>query len=511
MDVKLRYLGSVLPLIIGSPDLFQPLRAFLTDSHYSEAKVCDRLGLKRAEDYLTLNPNPAAPHPVRDALDLLSRLFLIGEFVKEKQIEKYVPAPAFECLKALGLIARAPAQADGWYATAALYPAYGLYIVSDRWSSPEAAPIRLATDVVYPAITVNSRDFMESLPTDHCERFLDLCSGSGNAALRAASDYAGHAWSLDVAESSAHCAEFNRLLNGTANATVGRGDLFEPVRGQTFDRIVANPPYMPSIRPAELYAYGGELGDKITRRIVEELPAYLQPGGRFYCVTAGPDRKTEGFESRIRSWLASSGPQFDVFLVERRQLSTDTIAHQQATRTRGGIDEVDEWKKVFEKYEVENIVYGTVLIQRHTGPSKPVTVRRSKGRQLGTAEIEWLRSWETAAAEGGIFQRILDSRPIVAPSLTLQVTHRLQGGELAPQDFRLETNYPFTVECSIQPWAAYVLPRCDGKTTAREHLAWLKENELVAANEPEEELADYLRVLISGGFIEIDGFRLPPH
>ena len=93
----------------------------------------------------------------------------------------------------------------------------------------------------------------------------------------------------------------------------------------------------------------------------------------------------------------------------------------------------------------------------------------------------------------------------------MQVTHRLQGGELAPQDFRLETNYPFTVECSIQPWAAYVLPRCDGKTTAREHLAWLKENELVAANEPEEELADYLRVLISGGFIEIDGFRLPPH
>jgi hypothetical protein len=57
---------------------------------------------------------------------------------------------------------------------------------------------------------------------------------------------------------------------------------------------------------------------------------------------------------------------------------------------------------------------------------------------------------------------------------------------------------------------AYLLPRCDGKATARELLAWLKDNELVAANEPGEEFADYLRVLISGGFVEIDGFRLPP-
>ncbi len=500
----------MLPLTIGPPDLFQPLRQFLTDSYYSEVKVCDRLGLKCAQDFLTLRPNPAAPHPIRDGLDLLARLFLIGEFVKEDEIEAHVPAPALASMKGLGLIAGAPAQPDSWYATVALYPAYGLHIVSDRWTSPEAAPIQGAPDVVYPAITTNTRDFIESLPTDPCERLLDLCSGSGIAALVAASSYTKHAWALDVAESSAHCAEFNRLLNGVPNATVACGDLYEPVRGQTFDRIVANPPYMPSLRPAQLYAHGGELGDEITRRIVKDLPTYLQPGGRFYCVTVGPDRKGEGFEDRIRNWLAEAAPEFHIFLFERRVIDRDFVAYQQAARSLGGIGQVDEWKALFEKHQVEGLVYGTLVIQRRSGAGKAVTVRRRKGRRLGTAEIEWLRGWETAASDHAILSQILDSRPRAIPSLALRVTHRLSGGELAPQEFLLETDYPFTADCSIQPWVAYALPRCDGKTTARELLSWLKQNELVAANEPEEEFADYLRVLISGGFLEIDGFRRPP-
>jgi len=113
--------------------------------------------------------------------------------------------------------------------------------------------------------------------------------------------------------------------------------------------------------------------------------------------------------------------------------------------------------------------------------------------------------------DDAILQCILDAKPLAARGLELRVIHRLQNGELAPQEFTLETRYPFTVECSIQPWAAYLIARCDGKTTAREILGYLKENGVVAAGEREEEFADFLRVLISGGFLEIEGFRLPPH
>jgi hypothetical protein len=140
-----------------------------------------------------------------------------------------------------------------------------------------------------------------------------------------------------------------------------------------------------------------------------------------------------------------------------------------------------------------------------------VTVRRRRGKRLSSAEIEWLRVWETAAADPDFVQTILESKPVATRELELHVVHRLQAEELVAQEFALEARYPFTVECAISPWTAFLIPRCDGKTTARNLLAFLKENNLLAADEPEEKFAEFLCVLISGGFLEIDGFRLPLH
>lgn len=479
------------------------------DSGYTEQAVRERLGLGSIERCLTLRPNPDSPYAVQDRLDLLVRLFLIGEPVGELELKHWLPAEVFEASMELGIVAPSWERPGSWFGTAALYPAYGLHIVSDRWTNPEGTPIQAAMDVVFPAITENTGHFMGTLPDEPCENLLDLCSGTGIAALVAASRYAGHAWSLDITESSARCAEFNRLLNCLDNVTVARGDLYEPVAELTFDRITANPPYMPSLRPAAVFAYGGELGDQVTQRVVAGLPKHLRPGGRFYCLTAGPDRDGEGFEQRVRGWLDETSTQFDIFVLERRLFDPVHIANQQAAGSRGGTAQVEESMKLFHKHRIENFVYGSLVIERKRTPGRSVTVRRRKGARFGSAEIEWLRRWETAAADPAMIGKILNSRPLAANTMELHVTHRLQEMELAPKEFRLETTYPFTLECKIEPWTAYVIPRCDGKTTVRELLAWLKENGLVGADAPEEEFAAFLRVLVSGGFLELEGHRLP--
>jgi len=511
LKVKFQYLGLMPPLVIGTRSHFAELHAFLIDSNYTEAAVCKRLGLHHPKDYLTLRPNPPSPHSIHDRLDLLARLFLIGEIVDELQMKTWVPAAVQEAMTGLGLAARYPGQPENWYATAALYPAYELWITSDRWTSPELAPIRAAEDVVYPAITPNTAHFMETLPGDPCDSLLDLCTGSGVAAMQAASKYAREVLATDITEAAQLSVEFNRLLNGIENLKVARGDLYEAAGESTFDRILAHPPYMPSLQPAEIYAYGGELGEELTRRVIAGLPKHLRPGGRFYCVTAGPDLEGERFETRLRSWLGERGPEFDVFILERQLFEPSQIAHRQAAKTRGGLEEIEQWKKVFDRYRLEHMVYCAVVVQRKAGRTAPVTVRRRMGRRFGSAEIEWLRIWETTAADPAFACEILESKPVANPDLELHVIHRLGDGALAAKDFTLETNYPFTVQCAIRPWAAYLLPRCDGKTTARELLVFLKENELLAAEEPEELFADFLRVLISGGFLEIEEFRLPPH
>ena len=499
----------MIALKVSPKELFSLLHAFLTDSGYTERAVCERLGIRSIEQCLQLGPDPNSSRQFHDRLDLLARLFLIGESVEEQELKRWLPGEVLEASAELNLITRSSEQSGSWFATAALYPAYGLQIVSDRWSSPDGRPIQTAVDVVFPAITENTGHFMDTLPGDGCESFLDLCSGTGIAALVAASRYARQAWSLDITESCARCAEFNRLLNCLGNVTVAQGDLYEPVGALTFDRIAANPPYMPSLRPAAVFAYGGELGDQVTQRVVAGLQKHLRPGGRFYCITAGPDTDDEGFERRVRGWLKEASAEFDIFVFERRLFDPVYIANQQAARSRGGAEQVEEWKRLFERHRVENFFYGSMVIQRKTVAGAPATVRRRKGARFGSAEIEWLRNWETAAADAAMIGRILNSRPLAARSLELHVTHRVQDLELAPREFRLEATYPFTVECRIEPWTAYLIPRCDGKTTVRELLAWLKENELVRKDAPEEEFADLLRSLVSGGFLELEEFRLP--
>src|SRR5205085_6908379 len=130
------------PLTLSGSDVFANVRGFLIDSHYAEGPICKRLNLTNTADYLTLRPNPASPYTIRDALDAVVRLFLLGEIVDHAQLESHVPCAIIEAFAALGLIARYPGRPMDWYATAALYPAYGLFIVSDRWTTPEASAIQ---------------------------------------------------------------------------------------------------------------------------------------------------------------------------------------------------------------------------------------------------------------------------------------------------------------------------------------------------------------------------------
>ncbi len=54
------------------------------------------------------------------------RLFLIGEMMKQHEIERRVSQAVIEAMRVLGIIARHAWQPQDWYTTTALYPAHGL-------------------------------------------------------------------------------------------------------------------------------------------------------------------------------------------------------------------------------------------------------------------------------------------------------------------------------------------------------------------------------------------------
>ena len=156
-----------------------------------------------------------------------------------------------------------------------LYPAESLLIASDVAALPDGDGARW-WDLVYAAITTNTKNFLSTMPRRPCKAFLDLCSGTGVAALAAASTFADHAWAIDVADRSTQFASFNARLNDVNNVTIVSGDLYAPVAGLTFDRIVAHPPYVPARETRMVYRDGGSDGEGVTRRIIARLTSLLR-------------------------------------------------------------------------------------------------------------------------------------------------------------------------------------------------------------------------------------------
>lgn len=112
--------------------------------------------------------------------------------------------------------------------------------------------------------------------------------------------------------------------------------------------------------------------------------------------------------------------------------------------------------------------YGWLIIQRRDDARPVFTVRRSAGRLSTREEVNWLLNWETALVEPGFIEKLAEAHPVARPSFELHTVHRMKGGDLLPEEFKLKTEYPFSVECQVQPWVGFLLPQCDGKSSVRE-------------------------------------------
>jgi len=488
---------------------FAFLRDFLRSSEFNEEAICRRVGMAGLNEFLSGDRTRATLTDEASGLGVLIRLFLFGEPLAARDLEAALLPRALEAMTDLGLLIEDPVDDSRRCATMALYPVGGLFIVSDRWTTPNGqAPEELPQDFVFPAITANTSQFLATLPWDPCESFLDLCSGTGTAALQAAQG-ANHAWAVDITERSTQLAEFNRLLNGLENVTAIQGDLYECLGDLTFDRIVAHPPYMPVLDRAQVFYDGGVDGEQVTRRIVMDLPRYLRPGGRFYCLAQGSDRTSATFEQRVRAWLGEKQSEFDLVLIVRQLQSPADAAMQYAVKSKGGGQVAHRMREALKDLGIQSMVYGWIIIQRREDSRPVFTSRRSVGPNSGRNEIAWLLRWETAAVKPGFVELLAETRPITTPSLELHTIHRMKEQDLQPEQFSLHTEHPFSVECRVQPWVGFLLPQCDGKARVQQLLEFCKHNNLVHPETPLTEFAKLLTVFIGGGFLEVEEFKLP--
>ena len=113
---------------------------------------------------------------------------------------------------------------------------------------------------------------------------LDVCTGSGALAVRAARCGAHTVTAVDVSRRAVVTTRLNARLNGVRVRAV-RSDLFGALGDARFHVIVSNPPYVPAATddlpargPARAWDAGRD-GRIIIDRLIDEAPAHLRPGG----------------------------------------------------------------------------------------------------------------------------------------------------------------------------------------------------------------------------------------
>ena len=167
-------------------------------------------------------------------------------------------------------------------------------------------------------------------------------------------------------------ATFNARLNGLTHVECREGDLFAPVRGEAFDLVVSNPPFIVSPDNLFYFLHGGMSGDELCRTIARQAPAFLADAG--YCqflanwtVVSGED-----WRDRLAGWFDGTG--CEALVLRRGSTAPDEYAAVwiESEEGDGTFDEsFAKWMDYYERLQVETIDSGLVTMRRSAGGTTP--------------------------------------------------------------------------------------------------------------------------------------------
>jgi hypothetical protein len=295
------------------------------------------------------------------------------------------------------------------------------------------------------------------------------------------------------------------------------GNLFEPVVGERFDRIVSNPPFVITPRrsgvPVYEYRDGGRVGDAIVEEVVRGAAAHLTPGGTAHLLGNWEYRDVMGGDglARVRSWISEAG--LDGWVVERERQSPAEYAATwiRDGGTRVGTAEYDalaaDWLDDFAARGVTAVGFGYVLLRAPASDSAPRLVRTELLRSpLGAAPtgigdhlMACLRAHDALAVLDDT--ALLDQRLTIAGDVT-EERHYWPGDE-NPTVIRLQQGGGFARTIDADAALAGLVGASDGELTVGEIVGDLADLLEVDEGALLAQLLPQVRELVVTGFLSV--------
>jgi SAM-dependent methyltransferase len=441
------------------------------------------------------------------ALATLIRLFLLGEPVDEATATAALaPLPlaaAGELLEPSGGEVRARVDVRPY-----AEPGADWLVVSDFGAEVRGGP--LAPDHVL-GIGAASLTLAQATPRDAIGRALDVGTGCGVQALHLAR-HAGAVVATDISARALRMAATTAALSGQ-RWELRAGSLLEPVAGERFDLVVANPPFVVSGGAiGHEYRDGGRAGDGISEALVRGLPGVLAEGGTAQLLANWVIGAEQGWDERVAGWLAGSGCDAWVWQREVADPGEYVTLWLRDAGERPGTSRwaarYDEWLDWFAAAGVVAVGMGLITLWRGGSGSPvvvcedvPQAVQQPSGAQFPAwvARQRWLRDTSEPA--------LLAARLRAAPGLVLDRSAVLGDGgwQDAAAVLRQPDGLRWAVEAD-EPVAALVAG-CDGTVPLEQPVAVLA----AALDRPVGEVASavlsVVRDLVGRGLLLPEGLR----
>ncbi len=301
------------PLPMTDQDVVDRVGDDLRAAGYDASAVPDLLGasasraLARGELWPALRATSGG-----SPLETCVRLFLLGSTEPVAAVERAFQHTGLNAALAGGVLER-----DGADVRAALDVRphadedHEYLVVSDLDSDTRPGPVH--HDHVL-GIGQASVSLARAVIRDRVGTVLDVGTGCGIQALHAFG-HAGSVVATDTNPRALALAGATARLNGQV-WDLRAGSLFEPVRGERFDLVISNPPFVIGAGAQQyIYRDSGMAGDGICEALVRRMPGHLTPGGTGQLLANWVVREDTDWRERVGDWVAGTG--CDAWVVQR--------------------------------------------------------------------------------------------------------------------------------------------------------------------------------------------------